>query len=342
MCGRAPCTTPHAGTAPAGGRAETGKTGGRVKDEDKLRKIASADLNLLLVAAVLLKTRNVSRSAEILASSQPTVSRSLAKIRAHFNDHLLIRSANGMLPTTFGRTIEPQLMDLMDEIHELMILKDGSGAAAEPREVRVGCSEYVQYAITEDFMRIQEKYQELRFSFYPMPPSIMANGDLSEGKLDIMIGTHADRFSGLRSMFLYDEDFVILKHKSITTITLDDFLGLPHIDVSPTGSGHFGEIFDKIASAHRVKRRVAVQISSYTAAPGLVKRLGLICVIPQGIASRIHYPDDVDYCKPDFDFPKLPINMYWHNVNNGDSSLQKIKNHLARKYAVRQGHASLL
>jgi DNA-binding transcriptional LysR family regulator len=54
----------------------------------------SLDLNLLLSLHALLQERNVTRAAQRLGLSQPTVSAALSRLRRHFHDELLTRSGN--------------------------------------------------------------------------------------------------------------------------------------------------------------------------------------------------------------------------------------------------------
>lgn len=57
------------------------------------------DLNLLLTLDVLLAERSVTRAAERLNLSQPSVSVQLARLREVFNDPLLVPAQRGMRPT---------------------------------------------------------------------------------------------------------------------------------------------------------------------------------------------------------------------------------------------------
>ena len=68
---------------------------------DNLHKLDlhKLDLNLLLTLNALLIERNVTRAAARLHLSQPSVSVQLGKLRAAFDDPLLLPGPRGMLPT---------------------------------------------------------------------------------------------------------------------------------------------------------------------------------------------------------------------------------------------------
>src|SRR6202046_5142888 len=59
----------------------------------RVTQLRQADLNLLVVFAVLAEERNVSRAASRLLLSQPAVSRALSRLRDLFHDDLMVRTA---------------------------------------------------------------------------------------------------------------------------------------------------------------------------------------------------------------------------------------------------------
>ena len=58
-----------------------------------------ADLNLLQTFHAVHSTRSVSRAAERLGVSQPTVSHALRRLRIAYKDPLFVRVRGGMAPT---------------------------------------------------------------------------------------------------------------------------------------------------------------------------------------------------------------------------------------------------
>jgi DNA-binding transcriptional LysR family regulator len=60
--------------------------------------LSNIDLNLLVYFSVLLREGNVTKAAEHLGLSQPAMSNGLRRLRKVFNDPLLVRTSNGMMP----------------------------------------------------------------------------------------------------------------------------------------------------------------------------------------------------------------------------------------------------
>ncbi|MDE9389645.1 LysR family transcriptional regulator, partial [Pseudomonas aeruginosa] len=76
------------------------------------------DLNLLVTLDVLLTEHNVTRAAERLNFSQPSVSVHLAKLRAIFNDPLLLPGPRGMRPTARAEELREPLRLALEALEQ--------------------------------------------------------------------------------------------------------------------------------------------------------------------------------------------------------------------------------
>lgn len=83
------------------------------------RPLEGLDLNLLVVLQEILRQESVSRAAEALGTSQPAVSRALARLRRAFDDPLLVRSGRGMAPTPLGASLRAPLARALADLDRL-------------------------------------------------------------------------------------------------------------------------------------------------------------------------------------------------------------------------------
>lgn len=81
------------------------------------------DLNLLVALDALLAERNVTRAAERLNVTQPTMSNALQRIRDHFKDDILSRSGRGMELTPLAADLAPRVRELL--LHAARVLDVG-------------------------------------------------------------------------------------------------------------------------------------------------------------------------------------------------------------------------
>lgn len=84
-------------------------------------KFVGLDLNLLVMFMVLFRERSVSKTAHCLNLKQPTISGSLSRLRAHFNDPLFVRvGPRGMRPTAKAVEMATALLPLMSAIQGIV------------------------------------------------------------------------------------------------------------------------------------------------------------------------------------------------------------------------------
>src|SRR5258708_21362211 len=77
------------------------------------------DLHSLRVLDVLFRERSLTRAAEALRTSQPALSKTLARLRRYFDDPLFIRVALHMEPTAKALELEKPIRALLDGMQRL-------------------------------------------------------------------------------------------------------------------------------------------------------------------------------------------------------------------------------
>jgi DNA-binding transcriptional LysR family regulator len=92
--------------------------------------LSRLDLNLLVSLDALLTERNVTRAAERLGLSQPALSASLARLRAHFDDPILSRHGNAYELTPLAARLADHTSIALDAARRVF----GSQAVWDPAE----------------------------------------------------------------------------------------------------------------------------------------------------------------------------------------------------------------
>src|SRR5436190_24162996 len=77
--------------------------------------ISNVDLNLLLVLHTVLEEASATRAARRLHVTQSAVSNALARLRAIFEDELVVRERHGFTPTPRALELRPRLDALVRE-----------------------------------------------------------------------------------------------------------------------------------------------------------------------------------------------------------------------------------
>jgi LysR family transcriptional activator of mexEF-oprN operon len=83
----------------------------------------NVNLNLLVVFAVLMRERSITRAAKTLLLSQPAVSNSLKRLRALFRDELFTRVSQGVVPTERAHSLYQNLLPSLEAIETTLNLQ---------------------------------------------------------------------------------------------------------------------------------------------------------------------------------------------------------------------------
>jgi LysR family transcriptional activator of mexEF-oprN operon len=80
----------------------------------------NVNLNLLVIFAVLMRERSVTRASKILMISQPAVSHALKQLRTMFADPLFTRSSTGVNPTEHAQVVHKDLLVSLEAIEAIL------------------------------------------------------------------------------------------------------------------------------------------------------------------------------------------------------------------------------
>src|SRR5581483_1019981 len=94
------------------------KTASRVKES--LPSAASLDWNLLPGLHALLEEASVSRAAERLAITVPSMSRMLGRLRATLGDPLLVRAGRALVPTAYAAALRERVAQIAADGHAVL------------------------------------------------------------------------------------------------------------------------------------------------------------------------------------------------------------------------------
>ena len=107
------------------------------------RNIRQTDLNLLIALNVLMEERNVTRAADRLDLTQSAAIR----LRATFDDPLLVRTSRGLTPTKRALDLAGPLKEYLAGLEKLLLERGDFDAATARRRFRIAAIDYVQAAL---------------------------------------------------------------------------------------------------------------------------------------------------------------------------------------------------
>jgi DNA-binding transcriptional LysR family regulator len=278
----------------------------------RLTQLRQADLNLLVVFAVLAEERSVSRAAPRLLLSQPAVSRALQRLRETFHDSLMVRAPSGYELTPRGHRLLQELEVLLPRIDRLL-----SGATFDPKteeaEFRIGATDNATHLLCPLLCQnVLARGRRLSFEFAPWHDGTFEA--LERGRLDLVLnaedGNTPAQFS---KEVIFADQFVCVvakESKYKRKITLKQYLSELHIGVSITGG--MQTIPEQRLAAVGQKRRFAVRVPYFTAAIQSVAGTDLIATVPERIAREEAHNPRIRVLAPPPEMAGFEYIMAWH------------------------------
>jgi DNA-binding transcriptional LysR family regulator len=251
-----------------------------------MRDLRRIDLNLLVALDALLEEQNVTRAAERLALTQPTVSAMLARLRELFDDPLFVRAQRGLLPTPRAQALAPLLKEWLAEAHGLV-----AGEAFNPAKATftasISANDYIQSALLVPLVkRLRREAPSVRLA---VRGAELCHGTVpfANGDIDLCIATTSEIPSpDLPARLLYTEYYTCVVRKGHplagTRVTLDQFCRFPHVAVSPTESQFSGPVDQVLAQLGR-KRQVVLSVPGFLILPEILATDDLIAVVPERV-----------------------------------------------------------
>jgi DNA-binding transcriptional LysR family regulator len=253
-------------------------------------RLASFDLNLLVVLDVLLAERNVTRAAKRLGLSQSAVSNALSRLRAALGDGVLVRAANGMVATPRALALQREVGDALGRISHMLGGEEGFDPRTARRSFAIVATDYVQFVLLGELVnRLRRNAPGV--SLQVVPPMREYPWDaLESGAVDLVLaGARKKQHvpSGLHRRWLFRDRLVCMIRAThpyaAGTLSLKRYLELDHIEALPVGSV---ALADEILSALGHRRRVVLTVPHFLIAPFVVMQ-GDYCFT---LAGRIAKP----------------------------------------------------
>lgn len=249
--------------------------------------ISTFDLNLLRVLDMLLREQNVSRAAERLALSQPTVSNALARLRELLGDPLLVRVGRRMQPTPRALALEGPIRSALQQIEQTL----NAGESFDPRwsgqQFRIAVTDFVEQLCMPPLLaRLHERAPNVRIDIAHLAPNLPAEA-LDKGELDLLLG----RFDEVPARFARQhwrsetlQVAVRKDHPQVSgTLDLKTFLSLRHLWVH---GGQTRGMVDQWLAEQGLARQIVYTTPNYLQAAHLCAGSDLCVVLPTQLARQ--------------------------------------------------------
>ena len=291
--------------------------------------LRGVDLNLLVILEALLEARHVSQAAHRLNMSQPAVSRALSRLRAVFDDALLVRGDAGLVLTERGRELQAPLGAALAGVSRLIADPQFDPATATT-PVRLGCLDLeASIYLAPVIEHLQRVAPAMPIEIHAQPADYFDR--LAAGDLHLAIsGLEPQQRQSVFHRRVIDTTASVClmrdQHElAHGPMTLDRYLEASHGVVAITGKGP--AIMDQRLAAMGRTRRVVLRLSSFFNVPDACSDTDIVFSLPHRVAERLARNERLTtrVLPSALQSPGFPMYLYWHSRHHDDAMHQWLR-----------------
>lgn len=272
--------------------------------------VKDINLNLVRTFCLIYEHQGISRAADELQLSQPTVSYSLKQLRKVFNDQLFYREQNLLHPTLRARHVYPDLRAALDLIASTGVTSSGFDPVSSTREFTLMLSDLGE-AVFLPFIQnlLERRAPHVRLRIEVLDVSIVPD-KLASGEIDAAIQTPHFYSDDVERTVIYRDAYVIVASKDHPRIR-------GSVKLEQLGVERFMRIESSIGhdSPEHLLRKAGLRLQTgilgarVVSVPGVVMNSDLLGIIPAAVVEGLGWEDRVQVLPNPIDSEDLEVSL---------------------------------
>ena len=285
-----------------------------------MNDMSRLDYQQLRVFDTLLEERSVTKTANRLQMTQPTVSAVLKKLRGQFNDPLFIRSRRGVVPTAKAESMATEIRQILDRM-------DALGAETEfdpdrePRRFSIAARDFGQRTIIAPLAQsISRRHPKIQLSIHTMSMS-KAVDRMARATIDLAVMSLRFAPSNIQQQRILSDPYCCVvdansKLAVKSSLTVEDLEAHEHISAAAFSIA-LGDPFSEFFEAAGIDRTVRYAADGFLLIPHLLQGTECIGVIPESLYRCMLEP--LRAFPMPVPFPTLNMGMLWNQRVENES-----------------------
>ena len=250
------------------------------------------DANLLLPLYALLQERNLTHAGDRIALSQPAMSGALARLRRHFGDDLLVRTAHGFELTPLAEQLGPPVAEAVEAAGALL----GGPRVFDPgtagKRFTVSISEYAMTVLSEPLTRLLRAQGPGCSVAFDAVASTRRQYEQQLLSRDLIVAPLHFDLPGHSHPIFTDELVCVVARTNPRlrdgALTLDDLRAMPHAvaEFAPLADDDQPRPVEAELRRNGIERTAAVQVTNSLALLHAVAGTGMCAFVPRRLARR--------------------------------------------------------
>ncbi|HET9340856.1 MAG TPA: LysR family transcriptional regulator [Casimicrobiaceae bacterium] len=290
--------------------------------------IAGTDLNLLKVFLAIHAEGSVSRAAERLGVSQPTVSHALARLRETWRDPLFVRRAAGVTPTARADRLAVAVRQALQVLDVAASEGERYDPARSERTFRLHLTDIGETIFLPRLMPMLAAEAPLvRLEAHQLEHAVLAAA-LESGRIDLAMG-YIPSLDVERTVLLHERYVVVMRR------------GHPLARLAPT-RGALARLDYVLVRAHpataRALRdlgladRIRLSIPHFMVLPRILAETDLAVVMPSRLYTEFARLGRYTVWRPRVGMPSFDVSVHWAARHAGDPGLAWLRGRIVRMF----------
>jgi DNA-binding transcriptional LysR family regulator len=298
-------------------------------DRERLRHL---DLNLLLAFDALVAECNVTKAAARMSVGQPAMSASLSRLRRFFDDPLLVRDGQSMVPTSRARGLIGPIRDALDAIESTVRASREFDPRTDHRTFMLMASDYVLLLLLGPLLAdLWVEAPNVHFTVRPIAPDLFEQIDRSQLDLLIYPEDLVPKGVRVRSARLFTDRFVCAvdrDHPDVgERLTEEQFLTLPFVAFDGATMRTVSELrFIETG----IDRSIEIGTQSFVSQPLMLPGTRLMALVYELLGKHFVELVGIRLIEPPFDFRPSSQAMFWSPRADGDPAHKWLRDRVRR------------
>jgi DNA-binding transcriptional LysR family regulator len=293
------------------------------------------DLKLLQLFDVLYTTRSVTRAADLLDQSQPTVSIWLGKLRRQLHDPLFVRTPTGMQPTPQADVLIGQAREILESLRRLSDWEPTFVPATALRRFRICMTDASHITLLPQLLaHVRAVAPNVRLEVARIDGNTAHA--LESGEADLALGYIPWLESGIYQQTLFPQNWVCLAnslHPRIgKTLSLAQYKDEAHVGIV-AGTGY--QLLETALAAKRIQRNVVLELPGFLGLVRIVATTDLIVTLPRHIGETLAKVGELRVIDCPVAIPPFTVKQHWHARYHNDPANRWLRGVIATLFMQR-------
>jgi len=299
--------------------------------------VSAFDLNHARALHHLLEEAHVARAAKRLGITPAAASNALRRLRAEFDDELLVRQGRLLMRTPLAEALRLPAREVLLAAQHLVTATARFDASTYEGTFDVTMSDRVATVLlTALHALITARAPRATLQLRLVPPDLVA---ALRNSVNVAVTPLARPDPALMSEDLFSDAFVCLLRRGHPLLTgpwsVRRFAGADHLVVSAQGASDV-DVVDEALEACGLSRRTTRLVPTFALAPPLLVNSDLIATLPASFARSYASSFGLVQRRPPVRLPPIATKLVWHLRHTSDASHAWLRQ-LVRDAATRSG-----